>query len=86
MVQGKWTRELSCRNLIKDPAPKLLLPAQQKSQMATAANIVKEVGRISKPEGGGLQTSQMPYVKLLEVIFLNANTIGTEQRHGARKP
>lgn len=36
-------------------------------------------GRMSRPEGGGLQTSQMPYVKLLEVIFFkNANTVSTE--------
>lgn len=34
---------------------------------------------MSRPEGGGLQTSQMPYVKLLEVILKkNANTVGTE--------
>jgi hypothetical protein len=30
---------------------------------------LREIGMISRPEGGGLQTSQMPYVKLLEVIF-----------------
>lgn len=78
VVQGKWTRELSCWNLIKDPAPKLLLPAQQKSQMAVAANRVKGSWQNKQSGRGWFANLPDTICKSLGSNFFNAITIDTE--------
>lgn len=78
VVQGKWTRELSCWNLIRDPPNYYYLPSRKVKWLPQPKEL-REVGRIGSPEGEGLQTFQILSLKLLEVIFLkNANIIGTE--------
>lgn len=79
MVQGKWTRELSGWNLIKDPAPKLLQPAQQKSQMTTAANRVKGSWQDKQARRRWFANLPDAICKTLgSDFFLNANTVSTE--------
>lgn len=68
VVQGKWTRELSCWNLIKDPPNYYYLPSRKVKWLHQPKDL-REGSRISNPEGEGLQIFQILSLKLLEVIF-----------------
>lgn len=54
VVQGKWTRELSCWNLIRDPPNYYYLPSRKVKWLHQPKEL-REVGRINSPEGEGLQ-------------------------------
>ena len=79
VVQGKWTRELSGWNLIRDPPNYCYLPSRKVKWLQRPEEL-REVGRISSPEGEVLHTFQVLSRKLLKVnfFFLNVNALGTE--------
>ena len=68
VVQGKWTRELSGWNLIRDPPNYYYLPSRKVKWLQQPEEL-REAGRISSPEGEVLHTFQVLSRKLLEVNF-----------------
>jgi hypothetical protein len=72
VVQGKWTRELSCWNLIRGPPNYYYLPSRKVKWLHQPKEL-KEAGRISSPEGEGLQIFQILSLKLLQVIFFKCH-------------